>query len=189
MGIFRHQISRKGDESRIDVDGIFEGLFRKHYAALFFYANRILDQLQAEDVVQDAFADLWERRDSLDLSGNIRAFLYRSVYTRCLNRLKHDAIAKNYGQAQINVYIKKAEYMSPDNNEVIKQLEDTETGVKIEHAIEALPPKCREVFRLSYLYDMKNAQIALALGISLRTVEAHMYKALKSLREELWYLR
>lgn len=56
-------------------------------------------------------------------------------------------------------------------------------------AIDELPDKCKEVFKLSYLHDMKNKDIADVMGISLRTVEAHMYKALKILREKLSYLR
>lgn len=54
--------------------------------------------------------------------------------------------------------------------------------------LDELPEKCREVFILSYLHDMKNAEIAQVLGISQRTVEAHMYKALKYLRERLSHL-
>ena len=63
-----------------------------------------------------------------------------------------------------------------------------ELRVEIHQAINSLPDKCKEVFKLSYLYGMKNKEIADALNISLRTVEAHMYKALKILRERLSHL-
>ncbi len=189
MGVSDIKYAIRGCENHTGVNDIFAELFKKNYAALFFFASRFLDPQQAEDVVQDAFADLWERRNSIDMNGNIRAFMYRSVYTRSLNRLKHNTTVNNYSQAQIAIFNKKAEYMSPDNNEITKKLEDTEIGTEIEGAIETLPQKCREVFRLSYLYDMKNAQIAQALGISLRTVEAHMYKALKYLRDRLSHLQ
>lgn len=188
MKVSKSKYAKATCESDSDGNKMFAELFEKNYAALFFYAGRFVDPQQAEDVVQDAFADLWERRNSLDMGGGIRAFLYRSVYTRALNKMKHNATVNSYSLAQVAVLQKKAEYLSPDNNETIRKLEDTETGMQIEQAIETLPQKCREVFRLSYLYDMKNQQIAQALGISLRTVEAHMYKALKCLRDKLAHL-
>ena len=73
-------------------------------------------------------------------------------------------------------------------SEVIKRIEDQELRKEIQNAINELPDKCKEVFKLSYLHDMKNKEIADILGISLRTVEAHMYKALKLLRGRLSHL-
>jgi len=68
---------------------------------------------------------------------------------------------------------------------VIRRIEDKELRKEIHDAINELPDKCKEVFKLSYLHDMKNKEIADILGVSLRTVEAHMYKALKYLRGRL----
>ena len=75
-----------------------------------------------------------------------------------------------------------------DHAEVIKKIENQELRQEIFGAINELPDKCKEVFKLSYLHDMKNKEIADTLGISFRTVEAHMYKALKFLRERLSHL-
>ena len=80
---------------------------------------------------------------------------------------------------------RRAEFYQPDNNEVIRRIEDRELRKEIYNAINELPDKCKEVFKLSYLHEMKNKEIADVLGISLRTVEAHMYKALKYLRSRL----
>ena len=77
------------------------------------------------------------------------------------------------------------EFYQPDNNEVIRRIEDRELRKEIYDAINELPDKCKEVFKLSYLHDMKNKEIADVLGVSLRTIEAHMYKALKYLRSRL----
>ncbi|MGL5730884.1 MAG: sigma-70 family RNA polymerase sigma factor, partial [Bacteroidales bacterium] len=79
----------------------------------------------------------------------------------------------------------RAAYFNPDNNDVIQQIENEELSLSISQAINELPDKCREVFRLSYLNEMKNKEIAEFMHISLRTVEAHMYKALKYLRGRL----
>ena len=80
---------------------------------------------------------------------------------------------------------RRAEFYQPDNNEVIRRIEDRELRKEIYDAINELPDKCKEVFKLSYLHDMKNKEIADVLGVSLRTIEAHMYKALKYLRSRL----
>ena len=78
--------------------------------------------------------------------------------------------------------------MASDSNDVVKRIEDAELRRKLSDAINELPDKCRMVFKLSYLHDMKNKEIADTMGVSLRTVEAHMYKALKLLRDKLGYL-
>ena len=83
---------------------------------------------------------------------------------------------------------KRVEFYQPDNNEVIRRIEDRELKKEIYDAINELPDKCKEVFKLSYLHDMKNREIADTMGVSLRTIEAHMYKALKYLRSRLDHL-
>ena len=132
--------------------------------------------------------ELWRRSDSVVIGEQILAFLYRSVYTKAINLLKHQVIENNYSAAMIEIYERKLQYYQPDHAEVIKKIENQELRQEIFGAINELPDKCKEVFKLSYLHDMKNKEIADTLGISLRTVEAHMYKALKFLRERLSHL-
>lgn len=175
-----------------EFDIIYKALFRKYYANLLFYATRILDnEEEAEDVIQDVFVELWKRKDSMEIGDQIRAFLYRSVYTRSLNILKHRNIENNYNSIMEELNLERTDFYHPDNNEVIQRIENRELRIEIYEAINELPDKCKEVFKLSYLYDMKNKEIADVMGVSLRTVEAHMYKALKHLRSRLnhlWFL-
>lgn len=171
-----------------DLDATYKAVFRQCYPKLLFYATRLVGSEEAEDVVQDVFVELWRRRDSVVIGEQILAFLYRSVYTKAINLLKHQAVENNYSVAMVEIYERKLRFYQPDHAEVIRKIEDQELRREIYHAINELPDKCREVFRLSYLHDMKNKEIADTLGISLRTVEAHMYKALKLLRERLSHL-
>ena len=152
-----------------NFDVIYQTLFRRYYPSLIFYATRLVGEEDAEDVVQDVFVELWRRKNSIEIGDQLQAFLYRAVYTRSLEEINQ----------------RRAEFYQPDNNEVIQQIEDRELRKEIYDAINELPDKCKEVFKLSYLHDMKNKEIADALGVSLRTVEAHMYKALKYLRSRL----
>lgn len=163
-------------------------LFRKYYANLLFYATRIVGEDEAEDVVQDVFAELWRRQDSVEIGEQIQAFLYRAVYTRALNVIKHRDIQNSYEAVLMDIHQRRVEFYQPDSNEVVKRIEDRELRRQLTEAINELPDKCKIVFKLSYLHDMKNKDIAEAMGISLRTVEAHMYKALKLLRDRLGYL-
>ena len=160
-------------------------LFRRYYPSLIFYSTRLVGDEEAEDVVQDVFVELWRRKDYIEIGDQIQAFLYRAVYTRALNVLKHRNVEDGYCAAMEEINQRRAEFYQPDNNEVIRRIEDRELRKEIHDAINELPDKCREVFKLSYLHDMRNKEIADALGVSLRTVEAHMYKALKYLRGRL----
>lgn len=73
-------------------DITYKALFRRYYPNLMFYATRLVGDEEAEDVVQDVFVELWKRRDSMVIGDQIQAFLYRAVYTRALNLLKHRSI-------------------------------------------------------------------------------------------------
>lgn len=171
-----------------DLDATYKAVFRECYPKLLFYATRLVGSDEAEDVVQDVFVELWRRKDVVVMGEQILAFLYRSVYTKALNLLKHQAVENNYSAAMVDIYERKLQFYQPDNAEIIKRIEDRELRKEIVGAINELPDKCREVFRMSYLHEMKNKDIADTMGISLRTVEAHMYKALKFLRERLSHL-
>lgn len=171
-----------------NFDQTYKSLFRRYYANLLFYATRIVGEDEAEDVVQDVFVELWRRKDTMKVGEQIQAFLYRAVYTRALNVLKHRDIMNSYEAVVLDIHKKRVEFYQPDSNDVVKRIEDSELRRKLGEAINELPDKCRMVFKLSYLHEMKNKEIAETMGISLRTVEAHMYKALKLLRDRLGYL-
>lgn len=167
------------------MDDEFKALFRRYYANLKFYATRLVGGDDAEDIVQEVFVDLWHRREMVVVGDQIQAFLYRAVYTRALNVLKHRDVVGEYETLMADIGRERAAYYAPDNNEIISRIENQELRQRLTEAISELPEKCQMVFKLSYLHDMKNKQIADIMGVSLRTVEAHMYKALKILRDKL----
>ena len=139
----------------------------------------------AEDVVQDVFVELWHRKKTKITDEQIQAFLYKAVYTRALNVLKHREVRENYKTMQQELHLKRVAFYQPDNNEVMKKIENKELRNEIVAAINELPDKCKLIFKLSYLQEMKNKTIAEMMGCSQRTVEAHVYKALKILRNKL----
>jgi RNA polymerase sigma-70 factor (ECF subfamily) len=173
------------DQTNIDFDFLFE----KYYPGLLFYATQFLDEIEAKDVVQDVFFELWKKKDTLVIGDKIGAYLYRLVYTHSINVLNHKKVELKYSNAvvELNEYKIKC-YESEANNDIIRNIEDREIETEIDTAINKLPEKCREVFKLSYLHELKNKEIADVMNVSLRTVEAHIYKALKILRRELKHL-
>jgi RNA polymerase sigma-70 factor (ECF subfamily) len=173
------------DHTNIDFDFLFE----KYYPGLLFYATQFLDEVEAKDVVQDVFFEFWKKKDTLVISDKIGAYLYRLVYTHSINILNHKKVRLKYSNAMVELNNYKINFYESDtNNDIIRNIESKEIESEISAAIDKLPDKCREIFKLSYLYDLKNKEISDVMNISLRTVEAHIYKALKTLRKELKHL-
>ena len=107
-----------------NFDLTYKALFRRYYPSLIFYATRLVGEEEAEDVVQDVFVELWKRKDSIEIGEQIQAFLYRAVYTRALNVLKHRNVEDGYCAAMEEINRRRAEFYQPDNNEVIRKVGD-----------------------------------------------------------------
>ncbi|MCC8199626.1 MAG: RNA polymerase sigma-70 factor [Tannerellaceae bacterium] len=168
----------------------FNELYRMHYLSLLSYAELLLDADEAKDVVQDVFLNAWIHRENLDETLSVRSYLLRSVYNSALNILKK----KGYSSEYISSFESEIKQMGsvlydPDSNDIIHRLYNQELKINIDAAIDSLPTRCKEVFTLSYLDDLPSKEISSKLGISLSTVENHIYSALKQLREKLRHYR
>ena len=158
---------------------IFEEIFRKYYQSLCNYANSILKEMdEAEEVVQNLFLSIWEKRSDLEISISLKSYLYRAVHNHCLNRIKHLKVREEYQQYAVNFY--DASYESVGQTVIKNELE-----TKIEEAIKKLPEQCRLIFRMSRFEELKYHEIAEQLELSPKTVENQIGKALKILRVEL----
>lgn len=164
---------RSGDEQ------VFEEIFRTYYERLCNYANTILNDMdEAEEMVQNAFLVVWEKHESLEIHTSLKSYLYRSVHNSCLNRVKHYKVRHIHGEAIKH----QADILYDDASE---DLVGMELELVINQAIDDLPQQCRIVFRMSRFENLSYAEIAEQLNISVKTVENHMVKALKTLREKL----
>jgi RNA polymerase sigma-70 factor (family 1) len=158
---------------------VFEHVFKNHYALLCRYAKSFINDLdEAEEVVQNTFYIIWSKRETLEITGSLKAYLYRAVHNDCLNKLKHLQVRKvhanDYTHTNAGIFENTGEAL------LAKELRQ-----KIEQAIGALPEQCAKVFRLSRFEELKYHEIAEQLNISVKTVENHMGKALKHMREHL----
>ena len=160
----------------------FNYFFDYYYSGLCVYAKNFTGDLNiSEEVVQDVFVRFWEKRENIEIESSVRFYLFRTVYNQCMNLLKHKKVELNYIQSQKN---------REDNlyEEQWSLYNETELRQALDNAISKLPERCREVFVLSRFENMKNKEIAEILNISIKTVEVHIYKALKYLRKRLDYL-
>lgn len=162
----------------------FQRIFEDYYTELRAYACRLTGNAdEAEDVVEDVFVELWKNRGRLDFSGNIRSYLYRAVYSKSIDLLRYRGVSPLRISLLDHVNEARMEYVSAHDGQ--SHLEQQELAARLEEAINSLPDKCRMVFRLSYINGLSNRDIAMTMGISVRTVEAHIYKALHELRVKL----
>lgn len=159
--------------------GEFETLFRKEFKGMCFFSMKYVKDLDtARNIVQDAFVSLWEKRESIDTGKSVKSYLTSIIYSRSLNHLRDN---KKFDK---NLLVCEGLYIEGEVQADSKLL-SAELRKNIDSAIEELPEKCREIFMLSRFEHKKYQEIAEILGISIKTVEAQMSKALQHLRTRL----
>ena len=163
----------------------FSELYLIYYPKLVRFAKEfVMSEEDAENITQDVFADLWEKRESMDHIENINAYLFRLVRNRCLDYLKHKVFEQKYVenvQASFEVEL-NLKMQSLDRFDVLDIYEGNEMEKLVREAINSLPKKCRAIFLLSRMGGLKYREISERLGISVNTVECQMGIALKKLR-------
>lgn len=151
----------------------FSDLYLTYYSKLVRFAKEFVQQEEdAENITQDVFADLWEKRDFITHIENMNAYLFRLVRNRCVDYLRHKVFEQRYVESL---------QLSCEEDAI----EDHDTEILIHAAINSLPKRCRDIFLLSRVEGLKYREISEHLGISVNTVECQMGIALKKLRMKL----
>lgn len=155
----------------------FRHIFDMFNNRLCFFADGILhDPSEAEDIVQDAFVKLWDRRWHFRDYQAIKAFLYLSIKNACRNYLKHAKVIEKYLAAQ------PAEV---DEDSMMRKIIEAEVLEEVYQALQMLPEGCRKVVNLSYFQGLSNQEVADQLHISVNTVKTQKLRALRTLRVAL----
>jgi len=158
----------------------FEKVFKLYYKPLCDYACTIIkDSDESEEVVQNIFFVIWSKKKILGISISLKSYLYRSVHNECLNKLKHIKVKLVYAMDLKN------NITTSGLDNVSENIDAKELNKKIQSALDSLPEQCGKVFKLSRFENLKYSEIALKLDISIKTVENHMGKALKIMRDNL----
>lgn len=165
------QAIKNGDEKA------FDQLFRAWYEPLVRYAYSFTsgDADEAEDIVQQVFVQYWQQRETIDFQHSVKSYLYKMTHNRALNRLRSEQVKGRYAEHQAR---QSATATGPSDD--ADELES-----RFHEVLGDLPPQCRQVFELSRFEELKYREIGDQLGISIKTVETHMSKALRVLRREL----
>lgn len=153
----------------------FEALFRKYYYTLCLLSKRYThDMTTSREVVQDLFIHLWENRKNIKVTSSFRSYLASAARFNSIRRVKSDQ--------KLVIFTD----VLPDNSQELNDhLEYAELQASILRSIDGLPEQCRRVFELSRFEMLKHSEIARRLEISVKTVEAHIGKALKHIQQEI----
>ena len=154
----------------------YRKLYNEYYKALVMYAMNFLPTIEAsEDIVQELFATMWEKKMIFLSFFSFRAYLYNSVRNASLNYLKDQNVDADYMKHLSATFQEITEEEETNDEEVYKLLF---------RIIDQLPPRCREVFLL-HMEGKKNDEIATALGISIETVKTQKKRAMQFLKEQM----
>ncbi len=161
-------------------------LFKEYYALLCAYARRYVGRKDiAEEIVSETFFTIWKNRETLHITGPVKAYLLKAVSNNSLyylRQLKHEEKLEDYFRDTSFENIGIA--VNAD-----KEMEDglfkEELIVKIENAVNQLPVQQQKAFKLKRYQGKKNKEVAELMGLSIKTIEMHLSKAMMTLREQL----
>lgn len=155
-----------------------EDIFKEYYAPLCYFAARyVSDEIAVEDLVQDVFASLLEKKQRFESELHLKNYLYISVKNACLNSIRRGNSKERYVMA--------GEVEHRVEESFVQNIVATEVYKELAAAVAALPPECRKVFETCYFEGLDNEKAAQKLGISIFTVKAQKARGKKILKENL----
>lgn len=162
---------RKGNQDS------FKHLYDKYFDALLLFGQKyIVTQSVVEDIIQESFIKIWEKKTTFYHEAAMRAFLYKTVRNSCLNHIDHQKVCKAY-ESNANIDVSSNDYF-------LHNVIEEEVNRTIASAVQQLPESARLIYLLS-LKGLKNADIAEDLDISINTVKTQKQRASKFLKEKL----
>lgn len=156
----------------------YEILYERHWPRLFEAAyKRLYSRQKAEDLIQELFISLYKRRNEIEISVSLQAYLNQALKYKVLNEYRAKSVQENF--------LRNFFFSPICKNDFAKEFESKELNARIETALSRLPDKCREAFILSRKADLSNKEISDRMQISVSTVEKHIGKALRILRDSV----
>lgn len=159
----------------------FYQIFQKFHKAILYFAKKVLigtDQAEAEEIVQDIFVKLYEKRKSFKTLNSIKGFLYISTKNACFDRFAKEKVRKNRFEKYIQNF-------SEFEDNILQQIIDTELISQLGAEIDMLPEKCRIIMRKFLDEDKNAAEISQELGISISTVKNQRLRAISIIKKRL----
>ncbi len=162
---------------RLDSHEAFVRIFRHYYPNLVLFASQFIpDRLACEDIVQNIFIKIWSERKELKIKTSLRSFLITLVQNMCLDHIRHNKVKSRYASELHETILS----LSPEEHMFYSELNKA-----FDDALSRMNPTLRETLLLSRHEKLKYSEIAERLGVSRRTVEDRVSKAMKFLRDNL----
>lgn len=150
----------------------FSEYYHSYYRQLCLHALHFMDDVdEAEDVVQETFVNLWDKREQLETIKSVKAYLYTAVRNNCLTRIRDAKPTTSLDK------LPDEEFLTED-----EQMERAEMEARIWKMIDELPERRREIFLMAKRDGMRYKDIAQQTGLTVKTVENHVLRAMQSLR-------
>lgn len=160
-------------------EAAFTEVYGRYWGQLYIHALKMLhDEARAQDVVQETFIRLWQKRTELTPGGSLQAYLYRAIQRRVLNDIRDRQVRSRYADLF-------AQYIDHHGNQTLDRLHEQELLAAIDGIIRKLPARMREIFELSRYENLNHAEIATRLDIAPATVKRQVSNALRILKDEL----
>jgi len=170
----------------------FDHLYKKYSKKVYKFGYSILKlQEESENLMQDVFLSLWENRHKVEKDASVKSYIFTIAYNSAIS-----IIRKKAKESQFVEYLKSIQEINQEPVNV--ELEYNELTNKLDEIIKVLPQRQKEVYLLHRVEGLKYNEIAERLHISVNTIENHMSRALKTIREKLgnysliailfWYL-
>lgn len=157
----------------------FEEIFRTFFESLYDFTVRRVDHPEvAEELVQNVLLNLWSRRERWEPRHSVKAYLYGAVRNEVIKYLQHRDVVRRWHE-------KAKEQKAPGQHTPDDVYSSQELEEAIRDWVDELPERRKLVFVLSRYHGLSNAEVAVALGISVSTVEVQMWKALRYLRAKI----
>lgn len=151
----------------------FKGIFDQYYNELFrFSLSMVRSEMICEEIVQDAFVYLWEKSGKIKITTSIKSYLYTTIKNKSINYIKNELPKQQLSESLTSEMLFKTEEVAEERN----------LKIRIQHAIDQLPTKCKQIFILSRYSGYTYREISEELDISIKTVENQMSIALQKLR-------
>jgi len=167
------------EEIKKNNEKAFASLFEKYYAPLCRYIYTYLkDETESENLIQEVFITIWNKREEINIRTSVSSYLYRSAKNSALNFLAKNS--RNRTEPLDTPELLEIANENPETDEAWF----SEMEKRFAEAVESLPDKCREIFILSRVENLKYKDIAQQLDISVKTVEAQISIALKKMRKK-----
>ncbi|MDD2436208.1 MAG: RNA polymerase sigma-70 factor [Massilibacteroides sp.] len=163
----------------------FNEFFCFYFPRLLAYTSSIVNHKIAEDITQDVFLYVWENRKRLTISKGFHSYLFQAAYTRCIDYLKKNQSAEKYNSRVMLEHAYIYGNLLNDDGKILEELYAKDFYKQLYSLLEEIPAQRREVFVLAYIHGVKTKEIAEILDIPHRTVESHLYLALKYLKKNM----